>query len=68
MVRSVRLGLLLMLLMPWLWRSCADAVQLLFILSEVEAHVQRVNRDADGVLQSYDLTARAQANPVQQGL
>ncbi|CAE7169197.1 unnamed protein product, partial [Symbiodinium pilosum] len=29
----------------------------------VEAHVQRVNRDADGVLQSYDLTARAQANP-----
>ncbi|CAE7527683.1 unnamed protein product [Symbiodinium natans] len=27
----------------------------------VEAHVQRVNRDADGELLSYDLTARAQA-------
>ena len=28
---------------------------------QVEAHVQRVNRDADGELLSYDLTARAQA-------
>ena len=28
---------------------------------QVEAHVQRVNRDPDGELLSYDLTARAQA-------
>ena len=29
--------------------------------SEVEAHVQRINRGPDGDLISYDLTAKAQA-------
>lgn len=46
---------------PGAYRARSETFNMFPLLSQVEAHVQRINKGPEGDLISYDLTAKAQA-------